>query len=758
MLTYSDIQVVANTVAPAGTFTTVDAEPDFAKLVRSTSVILAANNPVNYEAIRRATPGAYYRVALRIATARYADQTFVIQNADGSQSVSSSPLSRQYQWTDNDVLAMITPDGAAAGLGADTRLGSYSGGIEWAVSKLVAAHLLRTIPLQSSLKFVDVANNLEEQALEDIDRIIKISQDTDVDSVSTDQNEDIKGQSTLCIAHSLDLTTILETDFDIPDPGSSPSTFDTPVALTNVEVVNTLSVNTGEVGICYFYMTGQAANADQDLINTRTYGTADGAPKTSESVSFKIEKAFELIGNAISSPVTIDDIITLLADEINSETLAVTNGNVANILVAPQRGNNISVAQSVRKRDLYPNTIILPNRIAQFNLYHRINKLSFDVRRYSAKVDTELFTVAFYTVPIADWLTYIGNPTPTEADTRALRSSAVLGIEGMIFGDQDLYSELGNRVPYAALLNVDKGNAAAVSIAADSGGGGDTADSFGDTAASNIIDTLYFAYDDPSVLTQFTQPFTEDLILRVSTTSYIMATPLLITVDLTTAPFTNPYWTDTGNIAFTDVTIGEQIAGRIVDAIYDFTRNTNTNQETNDNSNVLGILLGDYQRIQTSVNRTLGTANEVPLEPIIDGQLQVNLTTVQQPASYLRDEIAGRVQIVAFRYRDEEYRMVVEVLQIPNNLWIATGNFILRRTEWALGRRRSITAETKVLTDSSATVAQTTAEELASVNASIGKAEASKSKLLQSVFDKRRLLTEARKGFPIKWHQTQTQQ
>ena len=753
MLTYAAIQTIADTVAPPGTFATPDVEPDFAKLVRSASVLLKANNPITYEDIRRATPGVYMEISLRIAAARYADQTIVLTNADGSQSVTNTSDSKAYQWSEDDILAMLTPDGAAAGLASagNERLGSYSGAIEWAASKMVAAHVIRTIPLNNtSLKFVDVADNMQTLALADIDRIIQISQSSNAGSTSASDDADSKGQATLCIAHSVDLTTLPEAAFDVPDPGSSPATYDGPVSPTGVEVVNTISVGTDEVGICYFYMTGQAANADQDLIVDRVYGISDGQPKTSESVSYKIEKAFKLIDDTTLNPVSIDDIITILADEINSETLTVTNGNVANILVGPQRGQTRNTAQSVIKRDLYPNTTTLPTRRANFELYHRINKLSFDVRRYSAKVDTEMFTVGFYTVPEADWLVYEGIATPTEAQTRALRASGTLGIDGLIFGEQDLYNGLGDKTPYSALLNVEKGNAAAVSIAPDSGGSTDLADSFGDSSAINVIDTLYFAYDDPAVLTQFTTPFAQDLVLRVSTTSYIASTPLTITVDLTTQ-FTNPYWSDTGNPLYTDITIGEQIAGRVVDAIYDFTRNTNINAETQDNSNVLGVLLGDYQRFETVVNRTAGTAKEVAAESYIEGTLQTDLTTVQ-PTSYLRDEIAGRVQIVAFRYRDEEYRMVVEILQIPPNLYIATGNFILRRTEWALGRRRSITAETKVLTSSASVADQTIAEELNSVNASVGKAEASKSPALQSVFDKRKLLKEAQKGFPIKWN------
>ena len=744
MLTYAAIETIANTVTPAGTFATPEAEPEFAKKVRLASVLLRANNPITYEDIRRATPGVYYRIALRIAAARFPNLSFTETDATGATSFTNNSSNINFQWLEDDIIAMLTPQGAAAGTAVtDTRLGSFSGAIEWSASKLVAAHVLRNIPLNNtSLKFVDVANNLEEQALEDVDRVIQIENGTSGSTTANNaSNEDDKGQATICIAHSLDLTTIPEAGFDVPDPGSSPQTFTGTVSFNDVEVVNTLSVDVGETGICYFYMTGQAIMADQDLITSRTYASNSGDPQNSRSVSYKIEKAFEVVND--SSTINIDELITLLADEINTETLNIVNSSIANILTAPERGNTRTTATTVVKRDLYPDTLTNKNRQGLFNLYHRINKLRFDVRRYSNKSDTEMLTIAFYTVPTIEWNTYQTTPTPENA--RILRSSGTLGINGLVFGDSDLYTNLGNRVPYSALLNVEKGNVAAVSVL-DSGASPDTADSLGDADASNIIDTFYFSYDPDD--TPFNPlPFSSDLVLRITTTSYLQSIPLDITVDLTTVPFTDPS---------TTLPIGEQIAGRVVDAIYQYTRDSNLNVDTTDNANVLGVLLGNYERIATVVNSTNLTATEVPLEEYIDDVEQTRFSPVDVSStpspSAVKDNKAGRVQIVSFRYRDEEYRMIVEVLSIPTNLWIATGNYILRRTQWVLGRRRSITAETRVLTSSTAVANQTTAEELASVNASVGKVEASKSLLLQKVYDKRRLLKEAQKNFPTQWH------
>lgn len=736
MLDYQALEAIANTLTPAGNFSTVETEPAFAKKVRLASVLLRANSPISYTDIRTMTQGVYYKIALRIASARFVNNT------------------TNFQWTEADILAMMTPYGAASLSSPITRLGSFSGGIEFAAAQLSASYLIRNIPLNSTLKFNDMAETLEKSAWEDVDRIIQIintSSNSD-NSITEDTNK--KGQAFLYIAHSLDLTTIPETFFNAPDKDSNPSTFLLPVDLNDpdlippaqIEVVNTLSVPVDHVGICYFYMTGQAFTADQDIITTRVYGSLEGSPQNSKSVSYKIEKAFKILDpNEI---VNIDDIISQVADEINTETLSITDTHVANILTAPDRGANRSTTETVTKRDLYPNTTALKNRRATFSLYHRINKLSFDVRRYSSKAETEMLTIAFYTVPLANWTTYTADPS-TLLD---LKKSGTLGIEGLIFGTQNSYSSLNNNVPYSALLNVEKGNLAVVSIASDTAGGGlNPTDNLANSDASNTIDTLYFAYDDPLITTPTTAPFTTNLKLRLSSTSYLQSalatSPIDITVDLI-PPFKNPYDnTIVGSVPLERISIGEQIAERVVDAIYNFTKTSNEIQGK-DSSNVLGVLLGDYQRITTVVNSTLGTANEIPLERFIDNTDQViegNFATVQELTSVQKDNIAGRVQIVAFRYRNEEYRIILELLEVPENLWVGTGNYILRRTQWALGRRRSITIETKIL-NNAGTIVETTSEELNSVKASVSKVEASKSKLLQGVYDKRTQLEDIKKG------------
>ena len=250
MATYADILAIAQAAVPAGTFATTDSEPPFAKLVRSASFILTENNPFTYERIRQVTPSTYWDVFIYLASKRKAT---VIKEDE--------VLERGFLYIEDEVLTMMTPDGTRE---PETRYGMYGDGIEWYIAKLVAAHLVRNIPLNNSLKQVDIADNLEKQAYAGLDRIVDL---TNVSFKESDAEEDADadGQVTLYIAHDINKATIPETAFDIPDPGgASPPTYDLPVDLKDsVEILKEITVPAGQVGYVYYYMTAQATNADR---------------------------------------------------------------------------------------------------------------------------------------------------------------------------------------------------------------------------------------------------------------------------------------------------------------------------------------------------------------------------------------------------------------------------------------------------------------------------------------------------------------
>jgi hypothetical protein len=748
MLTFEEIRdnIVAPLV-PAGPFATVDVEPEFSKKVRSASVLLKANNPISYEDIQRATSGEYYRVALRIASKKYPQFSTVIQEGTVQKLQDESKVFT-YQWLEDEVLAMLGPAGVNSSLVTEVdriRLASFSGGIEWAVSKLVAAHVIRNIPLNNaSLKFVDVANNLETQALEDIDRISELSQISSSRSPSNSTSSLNQEHYTLYIAHALDLATIPSSSFDIPDINSSPLTYNEPVSISNVTTYQSISVPTNKLSYCHIHMTAQTPVADQDLIGNRLVGANTQLhPQTSNGVSYSIRINIPMLNGW-----TIDDIISELADNINSACLSAGTGNttLSNILVTPNRGRNQVQKQSAVKGELYPTSTTNITRTGTFDLIYRLNNLSFTPRRYSAKVSTEMMTITFFTIdnpdPSPNPIDSTNNPPiyenpvgTTDALSTIKKNSSgfQLGIEGLVHGPQATYGALDKTSPKGFFLTVQKGDKPSVSIES-AGGSSSATPNFKSEDTENTLDTFYFYGDDSYIF-----PSNSILTFRVATTEY-------------NADITTPIQIDLAGI--TGPLIGEQVAEKVVDALYSYTMATNVDQDVLSNSGILGVILGDYQRIYTKIDPAFNTATEIPLEESLDINNQfspvdvVGATGVSQQE---KDSKAGRVQIVGFKYKDTEYRAVIDILTVPIGLEIAIGNFQTRKTTWST-RRRSIQIDLKTLTGSSSVAQQTTAEELASVNASVGKAEASKSYILQKVYDKLILLDEAKKGFPTKWH------
>jgi len=712
MANISQVQLIANTLAPAGTFTTVDVEPDFAKLVRSASVLLKDNGALSYEDIRRATPGEIHTIFLRIATGRNANNDFL--------------------YTADDIVEMMQPTG---GTGATKeRYNMYGQALTWAAAKLVASHLLATIPLQSNLKFYDVAKDLKETAIEDVERIIKLL-DNDV-AQPTDISTDEQGQISLYIAHDLNLATIPESSFNIPDTSSSSvplsqqngPTYDAPVELKDsVFTHRGVEIPTGQVGFCYFYMTGQAIDADKDAI------LAANEVNNSSSVSYKIEDVFRVPDNA-----DIDTIITLVSDAINIKTLEVIpNTAIGNILVGPERGQTIARPQFAVKGELYPETTSLKTRPATFDLVYRVNRLNFEVRRSSSKVTAELLTIMFYTVDEASWNTY-----QFDNNVSNLRNSGSFGIKGLIFGQTQNYSSLSTTSPFSVLLKVDKGSVIPVSIQSDQLGNGDDPDL---SADGNLlpIDSFYFHAPNSHA------GFSKNLVLRVSSTAYGAKSPDLIEVDLVNPPIL-PRPIIPGEVRENEWTppncIGEEVAKRVTEAIYKYTRVTNTNEDDSDNTNILAVHLGEYSLKTRRINESEEEVYEINLRNLRTDNADTN------EVEYKMDFDAGRVQIVGFKYKSREFKIVVDIIQIPSELYVATGNYKNRRTIWVKGKPRSITIETKVLNPASETVAETISQQLNSVKASVGKASASNSPLLQSVYDKRKLLRESLRGFPNRWH------
>jgi hypothetical protein len=250
MATYSDVQNIALSQVPIGPFLTTADEPEFAKLVRSSSYILTENSPFTYEAIRLITPSIYWDAFIYLASKRKA--TIISRTENNPVDLAQ----KAFLYLEEEVVAMLTPNGGGTDPNTE-RYNAYGDGIRLYIAKLVAAHLIRNIPLNTgSIKQVDVANTLEQQAYAGLGRIVDISDVSFAKETSSDEESPINNEVSLFIAHDIDLNTLPETAFDIPDLGSSPPTYLSPVSIENVQIVNGVQIPVGKIGFCYVYMIG----------------------------------------------------------------------------------------------------------------------------------------------------------------------------------------------------------------------------------------------------------------------------------------------------------------------------------------------------------------------------------------------------------------------------------------------------------------------------------------------------------------------
>lgn len=727
MVSAVDFEVLISALLPTGSFGTVGEEPSYSKLIRGTNFILAANNPVSYEDIRLVAPSVFYDAYIFIASARNLDNTFL--------------------YTKEEAFEMMRfPEGTLPPENQGDRYNTYATGVHGYIAKLIAAELIRRIPLNnSSIKQVDVAEAIQTQAYKGLERIINLYTTT---SVEENTEIDIKNKRPgIYISHALNKATIEESAFSIPDNGSSPPTFDGVVNLSSsvntVDVVSYPDENT--TGFCYVYMTGQAYDADKDAV----LSAAD--VRTSASVSFKIETAIE-----IEEGSDLDSTIALISEGINSQTLeqaSINSNTVANILVSPNTGGYVNTTVNRIKKQIYPETETFKNRIAVFNLLHKINRLEFSVRRLSSKVSTELIILSLYTCNTDVLEDYYQNRITLNQLKKDENTS--LGIDSLLLGQSNYYGALEKKATVSLLLNVDKGNVATVSIKADSNNSSssENADSIATSSSLSSIDTFYFSAINPiDPNSTNPQPFTgfsSDLIMRVSSSTYKTQVPLNIKVDLTTEPI------------LVAEEAGIEVASRMVDAIYKYTRETNINQEVGDNSNILGVLLGEYENTYLNINRTANTVTELPLQEgkvLDDGIVNSGrFISSRKQLEIEKDEVSGRCQIVAFKYRKEEFNVVVDIIKVPSELWIATGNYMGRKTSWKLGKRKSLKIDTKVLNQQGATEVETESETLSSVDASISKSAASISPLLQRVYDKKANIQRSKDNSYGKYYPNQNQ-
>ena len=256
----------------------------------------------------------------------------------------------------------------------------YTHGLISVAAELTAANIIRSLPLNDSLKLIDRGNALETRAYSNLDRIIFLYTNN-ATGVANANNKKDGDTEYFFFAPAIDKTTILENAFNVG--------LETEIInIANVQAAPSITVNNNHISFIYFNIL-KSEPGSPPLLN-------EGA-------------------TIVNNGETVENIVFRLTSEINDlcttvYTIGSNTFTFSNLLAAPTRTINRDTSLSIKKRDLYPNTLTFKSKVANFtaNLYSVY--IEFSARRLSTIVATEAIIVRPITIHKASLLpNFIGN-------------------------------------------------------------------------------------------------------------------------------------------------------------------------------------------------------------------------------------------------------------------------------------------------------------------------------------------------------------
>ncbi len=658
-------------------------QASFVSMVIAYSALLKSfGQPQNQtEVIRVAQKQVYPRIGLFLAGAKNTDNTYLFVDP-ARPATSTDYLAGVY----DNVVSLMTLSSSP-----------FSEGITSVAAALTGALLIRQLPLNADIKNIDLGNQIEKSALEDLQRIVELYKSSGA-AITASVTGVTRGLTSIYIGLEIDKTTLPSTYFDAA-PVNEVISIPTVYPLAQVRTLEALTIPVGSSAFCWYYMSATESQsiATGDLVVSSTP---------------PIEGSFFL-----KSGDTPSSIISTLADEINSATLTLQS----NILCSPNTGPATLNSLSITKKRLYENEIdpTYDYKQAATTVNQQIDYLTFEARRNSPLVSKELIIVRFFTAsdlslaPLVsglpanttytfrnDWLTgtnyvlgdivkvgvasYVSrtsnqgvNPTTSTNDWFRLYASAndlearksLLQdyVEGLIYGLSPSYPFLNKKGPKSLLLTVEKGTVKLPSP--------NSATVSSNTAVTQN-DTFYFRFAANTAL------INGDLLIRVAS------------LDVSKYPEIAPLLSNDGRslkVTLTNASSPEDVALAVLKAIYSISQYTD----------VLGALV--------------------------------------QPAA---------LQIAAFKKTEGEVKEVIDILSVPIGLEVATGTSTSVKTTY-VSKPRSVVVQATSFKDSIVAGITTTANALLT-NGDYGVAGISKgkkSKRIQTAYDRMDLLKHNFPGY-----------
>lgn len=249
----------------------------------------------------------------------------------------------------------------------------YSSGLVNVAAELTAANIIRSLPLNDSLKLIERGNTLETRAYSNLDRIIFLY--TSASAVSTNVSISTSNDF-FFFSPDIDRTTLLDSQFDVGLETES-------VKLTSVKTVKTLSVDPNQVSFIYY-----------NILKSEP-GTP---PLLNEGITI------------VNNGQDIENFIYQLSSDINTLCTNVYSTGTAtypfsNLIAEPTRTQNIDSTISIKKSNFYTNTTTFLNKTATFTLRTFSVYLEFAARRLSTTISREAITIRPLTIHKAALLT-----------------------------------------------------------------------------------------------------------------------------------------------------------------------------------------------------------------------------------------------------------------------------------------------------------------------------------------------------------------
>lgn len=288
----------------------------------------------------------------------------------------------------------------------------YAEGINRVAISLTAATCIKQIPLNSDVQLFDLAKNLEDQAISDLDRIMGLISETGIVTAEDESNslEANSGEPKIYISSSLDLSTIKEEDFDLVVRDT---------AKTNSVRLANVSIPPGKVGLCWIGLTGTM-------------------------LSGSVETGFFIQDG--DSTESITESVSMSINELSSE-------GSSSVIASPNRGSLLTTSLSYKKKELYPSSTKNRDKALYFEIEPRIHSISFSSRTLSTVFNKELVNIKFYTLP--------DTSSPLSSYLSRRFSKECEPIPGLVYGVIPQYKLLNDRGPHSLLMEVDKQAAAA---------------------------------------------------------------------------------------------------------------------------------------------------------------------------------------------------------------------------------------------------------------------------------------------------------